>query len=215
MIFNLSFVLAISSIVPAMLGMYFFKNLTTQVKYFLPVILLALITELLAKFFIVQQNRNAVVITYNFYITLYAWLLLIFFKTSKTISFKTYFILLVFTYANWLLHYYNIQMAKVYMTAQALNGAMLVALCIKLLGKELFNTATTALTNPMALIGWSLLLQCLFFILNTLLMFVSNIDKTTRGNIYFTYECINAVCYLVFAVAIYFDYKKMRRNTLL
>lgn len=132
-----------------------------------------------------------------------------FFYAVKVVSLKKAFFLSAFLSTIWLVHFALYQWQKVYMMAHSINGIVLCLLATLLINKEFFNTSKKVWTNPLIVICFGILLQYLFFGLETLMMFLTEISANIRASIFRIYEYVNAFSYLLFAYGLWLNKKRV------
>lgn len=200
---DLNFILSILCIIPAMVGIVFYKKLPKYILPFLYYICLAVVVELLAKWAIVLQNRFFIASVYNCFIVVSFGLLLWFFNKIQIIAKSTVYILFFIGFAILLgCFLYLKRFTTVCMFAQVCNSIVVSILSVNLLNRQLFKSQENLLKNGLFVLAVGLLIESLFFILiGSLTVLGSNYAEIKRS-IFTIYNYVNAGGYIVYAYAL-------------
>jgi len=204
MTFNLTFILALVTIFPAVVGAWQHNKVDSRFHPFIYAMILAFINELMFKVAIVCKwpliLRFGI---YNCYIPLNFYLFALFFSCMGVISRKTMLILLtvvLLCMAGTAIYLNSI--SEILMFAAIVSYAIIGILSANLLGRNVINPARKRENKFSFIMSTTALVMCVF------LVFIAGYSQLATSSFLFRLDLfkvqafINAACYLSFTFAI-------------
>jgi len=208
-----SFILALSCAIPALLGIFKYKNSASNYRSFLLLMVIALITELISGIpVLVSKNYAPLRLAYAIYPTIEIFLLLLFFKRNKIVTYKNfawcvavivaliYIISFLFTHTtnNTATNYCDIS-----------TTVIVLILSVKMLSNEIFETKVAAFKNPKMIIAFGYIFFNSFELLDQVFLHF-NSQRNIYLNIFMVYQIPNMLSYIIFTWAIIWIPQKVK-----
>jgi hypothetical protein len=209
---SLTFLLAMSCGLPAIVGLFQYRQAEDNIKPFIYIVWLAFLTELIAKFGVTLFAPKLTGAVYNLYIPLNFSFYLLFFYKNKIINKQKMQLFLAASLLVWvgcIAYKHSLQIVAMY--AQMFNAIIIVLLAIELLTKQVFQFRQPLHKNLFFWFVCGCVLQSLFFILIATLLLLGTDYDALRTKMYFIYGFANALTYLIFMIALFCQ--KSVRNT--
>lgn len=201
--FSLTFVLAMSCILPALTGLIIYRHAALHIRSFIHIMWLAVGAELIARVGVSLLDKNITGTVYNIYIILNIYLYLLFFYACGTLKKQALYILLILSAMVWtgcLALQRTLQSIAMY--AHMFNGIIIVILTTQLLGRQVFRSRELLFRNFYFWFAIGAVLQYLFFIFITSLMLLGTGYDLLRTKMFFLYAYVNAASYILFTIAL-------------
>lgn len=203
---TLQFILAMSCLIPAIPAAIKFRKTDRSYHPFFLLIIAAVATELIADIpFMLYNNYDFMDIVHPVYSVLDIYLMLLFYRRIKIIETDTLIWVMPLTgIIIFSAHYYfNNDTSKIFEKyCKIIFTGLNIALAIKLLSNEIFETKTKAFKNPKMIIAFGCTLSYSFYLLTTIFLGLGPQIDSLIGNIFSIHQIINVLTYLIFTWAI-------------
>jgi len=205
----ITFALAMSCTIPALIGLIRYAKIDSAFHPFIWVVVYDFITELIAGLpIILKQDENSMYAVYTFYPFISSFLYLLFFYRIHLIRSKLF--VWAFPLSAFLVYavvsivvFHKFIGSSFIIWFDAGFGMFNIIMAILLLGSQVIYTKTPALKNPKTLIAVGYILMNSFFVFTKLLI-TMNLLKGSDINysIYSIFKVLNSSSYLIYAWAI-------------
>ena len=200
---QVTFLLAISCIVPAFLGLFIYSGIEKKFRPFIYIMWLVAITELIARLGNILRQKIITATAYNtsFLITIILFVLF-FFNVQVIKNKRLAYLLIALSFLAWVAAWvYYKSWLITFVFYYMFIGIVVVALSVELLNRQVFKLKMSPYRNFLFLIPATLILHFGVYIFVTTSMMLGTIDPELRGRLFSIFMIVNACSYLLYAYA--------------
>ena len=188
-------------ILPAIVGIYKFKQMDAVQHPFVYSIWLSVMVEVIARWAWFAKNKQVYNTNYNVFMVLNFALCLWFFSNLKVIK-KTWVLILIavsivlkFSENHYFTQWHLLNISSIF------ECAFLIIFSVKILAQNILFTEKKLVISPIFIITISLLVLNLFDILNTILGWIFPISKSLTNTVNTIFVVVNALVYITYTHA--------------
>ncbi len=201
---QVTFLLAISCIVPAFIGLFIFKGIEVKFRPFIYIMWIVALTELIAKLGNMLRQKIIIATAYNTSFLITIIMFLWFFYNVQVIKNKRQvYLLIALSFLAWVaawLYYKSLLITFVFYYMYI--GIVVVVLSVELLNRQVFKLKMSPKSNFLFLIPATLIFHFGVYIFVTTSMMFGTMDPQLRGRLFSIFAIVNACSYLLYAYAL-------------